>query len=233
MREYYDRQAADLARYRRDTRDHRMTILHDDGDVFRHIRMAKPGTSNQHFNITTTPGYLTFTGDMGAYVFSRTRDMLKFHNIDWDRPTPTIDYRYWAEKCEAAYKCGWDSDGVTEFDEGRWRSAAVHAFREHEFPEGERMHLWADFRADVLDGCPQDEGEGLRAVMGWTYHDWDVGREITPFEDFWDAAPFRKHTFRFKWACWAIADTARQYFLGGDRVTRQAAHDREILRVPA
>jgi hypothetical protein len=204
-----------------------MTVLHDDGAVFRHIKVAKPGTSNMHFNITTMPGYLVFTGDMGAFTFSRVRDMLAWHQIDWTGDVPSIDYGYWAEKCEAVYKHG----GTTDFDERAWRSAAVREFREHEFPEGTRMEHWREFRNDVLDYCPDDQRSALEAVMGWAYRDdHHPDYVVHPFNTFYEFGPFKEPSFRFRWACWAIASTARDYFAGGDRFTRQAEHDREVLR---
>lgn len=227
MKNYREQQRDDLARFRRDTRDHRMIVIHDDGGAIRHIKVAKPGTSNMHFNITTVPGYLMFTGDMGAFTFSRVRDMLAWHQIDWTGDTPTIDYSYWAEKCEAVYKHG----GTEDFDEDGWRSAAVRAFREHEFPEGTRMDHWKDYREEVVGGSPYDEREAMDMVMGWSYtDDHSASYRVHPFRDFYEFGPLRKPSFRFRWACWAIASTARDYFAGGDRFTRQAEHDRAILR---
>ena len=47
MRDYYKNQTADRERVLRDIKDHRMQVIQDNG-VFRHIRMAKPGTMNKH-----------------------------------------------------------------------------------------------------------------------------------------------------------------------------------------
>lgn len=64
----------------RDVAKHEMTVIHDAGEI-RHLRFGRPGDSNMHFNITTVPGYLMFTGDMGAWTFSRLPDAC--YGIAW------------------------------------------------------------------------------------------------------------------------------------------------------
>ena len=219
MRDYYKNQTADRERVLRDIKDHRMQVIQDNG-VFRHIRMAKPGTMNMHFNITTTPGYLIYTGDMGSFVFSRVHDMFNFMDIDWGRKVPTIDYRYWGQKCEAADKHG----GIEEYDPDSLKAMAVQVFRQHEFPKDQRMPAWSEFREDILGYMGEDEREDICRVMQFEY----LGER--PCEDFYMDGPFWKHTMRFRWACWVIAHTVRDYRLGGDRVTRQQAHDDIILK---
>lgn len=225
---YRRKQARDLARFRRDTRNHRMTIRKDD-DLYRHITVAAPGTSNMHFNITTVPGFLIYTGDMGSFTFSRTADMFKFMAIDWDRETPVIDYRYWAEKCVAENKNG----GVTEYDPDTLMDLAVSLFRQHDFPEGTRMDAWSEFREDVLERVGDDEREDIARIAEFGYdvpgNHRDKRKVEQPFLDFYMDGPFRKHTVHFRWACWAIASTIRDYHRGGDRFTRQKAHDNAVL----
>ena len=79
-----------------DTAHHRLEILRDDG-VYRHLRMQQPGTSFYYYDIITWPGYLTVTGDMGTWTFSRTFDMFRFFG-GW---TGEINTGYWSEKLEA------------------------------------------------------------------------------------------------------------------------------------
>jgi len=71
---------ADTAeRFKRDTKDHEMTVLHEDG-LYRHLRFRKPagGYSEYWFDLVTWPGVLVIRGDMETFAFSRTEDMLAF-----------------------------------------------------------------------------------------------------------------------------------------------------------
>ena len=86
-------------RFLRDIAQHQMTILRDDG-VYRHLRFQVPGTPHRQFDLVTWPGYLAYTGDMGAYVFTRVHDMFKFFRRELQ--SYDMDMHYWAEKCEAA-----------------------------------------------------------------------------------------------------------------------------------
>lgn len=226
---YAEKQAQDRARFQRATRNHRMTVLQDDG-VFRHIRCAQPGSQAYAFNITTFPGYLAFTGDMGSYVFSRLRDMFEFHRINWDHGAPCIDYRYWAQKCEAVDR----HSGTDEFNEDHFKEAALRSFWNHAWPDPEtRRHEWTLEIRDIIDAEHQDSGEAIRAMMEYGYETYDALRDrhktIRPFDDFYECGPFTQPSFSLKWACWAIASTIRDYDLGGDRHTRQAAHDKLVL----
>lgn len=102
------------ATFRKDVAQHRMTVIHDHG-VHRHLRFGKPGDSNLSFQITTWPGYLCYSGDMGCYVFFRVEDMFRFFRGE------RINPGYWAEKVQAE-----DREGVKEYDENRtWTRASM------------------------------------------------------------------------------------------------------------
>ncbi|WNP36206.1 hypothetical protein RN333_08395 [Enterobacter kobei] len=83
-------------RFLLDAAHHRLDVIRDDG-VYRHLRMKDPGTSCYYYDIITWPGYLTVTGDMGTWTFSRTHDMFRFFG-GW---TGEINTGYWSEKLEA------------------------------------------------------------------------------------------------------------------------------------
>lgn len=84
----------DIERFRRDTAEHQMTVLHDDG-LYRHLRFAKPGTGMYWFEIVTWPGRLSVTGGFGSgYTFARLDDMFQFFRTGTDGINP----HYWAEK---------------------------------------------------------------------------------------------------------------------------------------
>lgn len=73
---------------------HEIVLKHCDG-LYRHWRVAQPGTSNRMFNIVTWPGSLCFTGDMGDYLFQRVPDMVEFMQRS------AMSFSYAEEKCVA------------------------------------------------------------------------------------------------------------------------------------
>lgn len=225
MNKYYQEQLKDFSRFRQITVQHRMTILHDDG-LYRHIRMARPGSSSYHFNVATIPGYLFFTGDMGEFTFSRTRDMFDFMRKEWDDGTPSLDYSYWAEKCRAADK----SVGLWDFDDAAFREAALRMFRNHDWPDKQtRREAWTDEVRDLLERDYPDSREAIETLMEFSYVDFDKNERFRPFQELWDYGSFQKPGTHFKFACWAIAYTIRCYDQGADAFDRQAQHDKLIL----
>lgn len=78
-------------RFKRDTANHVMTVLHDDG-LYRHLRFANPDSSFYWFEIVTWPNVLTIRGDVGTVTFSRGADMFTFFRGRAVNPS------YWAEK---------------------------------------------------------------------------------------------------------------------------------------
>ncbi|MFI6296746.1 hypothetical protein ACIBEJ_34510 [Nonomuraea sp. NPDC050790] len=81
-------------RFARETRLHKLVMLHDDG-LYRHLR-ARGRHGFYWFDIVTWPGSLAIRGDLNAaYVFSRTTDMFEFFRM---RVDGSINPHYWAEK---------------------------------------------------------------------------------------------------------------------------------------
>ena len=72
-------------------KDHVVTLRLDVG-MFRSWRCQKPGTWAYGFDVTTTPGYLILTGDIGEMILRRCDDM-----IAWTRSS-IRDAHYFAEK---------------------------------------------------------------------------------------------------------------------------------------
>ena len=86
------------------TAGHTLRVLFEDG-LHRHLRVQAPGTRIWSWDITTWPGHLAISGDVGAgYMFAREPDMLEFFcyaeksNGYYSDGSPSIDFRYWAEK---------------------------------------------------------------------------------------------------------------------------------------
>jgi len=63
--------------FNRDTRDHTLTVLHDSG-VYRHLRFNAPGHGSYAFEIISSLGTLTITGDMGSFTFCQTAEMFHY-----------------------------------------------------------------------------------------------------------------------------------------------------------
>lgn len=86
----------ELKRFLTNVNEHELTINLDNG-LYRDLTIKKEDTVSYHYNITTRPGYLMISGDMGTYVFSRIPDMFKFFRNDGYE----INAGYWAEKLVA------------------------------------------------------------------------------------------------------------------------------------
>ena len=86
----------ELKRFLTNVNEHELTINLDNG-LYRDLTIKKEDTVSYHYNITTRPGYLMISGDMGTYVFSRIPDMFKFFRND----VYEINAGYWAEKLVA------------------------------------------------------------------------------------------------------------------------------------
>lgn len=207
------------------TKDHRMTILRDDG-VCRNIRVDKPGTYTCLFNITTIPGYLFFTGDMGSYVFSQGWDVFTFLCADLTKKNPTIDYDHFARKCTAADTCM----GLEVFSQRKFKALAFQAFKEHEWPDGEmRMAVWQEDFRPILEDEYSDARDAIQALNEFYYQPGTI-LTVVPFADLVSPEDVVEPSLSFKLACWAIAYTIRDYDLGGDKFTRQATADESVLR---
>jgi hypothetical protein len=190
-----------------DVKDHGLTILRDDG-VYRHVRLAKPGTMCMHFDLITWPGYLAYVGDMGAFTFRRLYDMFEFFRSDRE---PNLEY--WGEKLDAVDR----GSGYKEFDEDSF-SAAVNSYRlrwirdahaSGDLDKSQRRELWEAVDYEVLSRASDGEFQALEAVYDF---ERKVGGKTYRFDDFFDHN-LERPTFRFRWACYAIAWGIHQYDL--------------------
>jgi hypothetical protein len=189
----------------KDVAEHEMAVLLDDG-LYRHVRFSKPGTWSMGFDLTTWPGYLCFSGDMGCYVFSRLPDMFKFFRQAGVGP---IDFRYWAEKVQAADR----SVGIEEFSPALFRDAVERCVSLYGGAGGgeDEPAVPQDLRDAVgdrvLSRADDGEHEALRAAMEFEH-------EGFTFRDFWEYG-VRDYTYRFLWCCHAIAWAVRQWDAAG------------------
>jgi hypothetical protein len=185
--------------FERDARDHRMTVLRDDG-VYRHLRFKRPGTGFYYYDLITWPGNLVITGDGGrACHFARLHDMFDFFDHEG-----RINPYYWSEKLQG--QCRRD---VQEFDHDLYVRLVEEWFR------------------DQTDELDDDEVQALRsAVDEQLLNEWtaptDVDSALTLLRDFehpgvgfsdvWEYADaLRDWNHHYVWSCWAIVQGVAQY----------------------
>jgi hypothetical protein len=195
-----------VEKFLRDVASHDMHVIRDDG-VYRHIRFKRPGTSCMHFDLVTWPGYLSYSGDMGHFVFSRLTDMFQFFRRRDE--SYSIDMRYWAEKVEAAD--GRSGKGLYEFDEDEFkitrqcRRLLVEFGRE--MTREQRQDFWDDL-GSVLAAADDGEERAFVAASGWFYDLSDRRRVRLDTDDF---PRCQRFTHRFVWCCYALAWGIQRY----------------------
>lgn len=203
----------------RDVADHKMTGHVIDG-VYRHITFGRPGSSVYRFHITTWPGYLCISGDMGCFVFSRLTDIFEFFRDKWINPC------YWAEKIQATNKHG----GHLKFSDDRLKQAVADDFEQWDFESDEqKAAAWKEID-DEWDGlfynaCGGDHHHAVREVM-----DWKCPVTGQRFVDFYEH-DLQDYTYHYIWCCRAILWGIQQFDAG--RAAIEAANDNEEVRVAA
>src|SRR5690348_17164327 len=89
--------------------EHKLTERLNQG-MFRSWRCCRPGSWTYGFDVTTTPGYLFVTGDIGDLIVGRTGDM-----IAWSR-SAIGSISYFAEKVPSSIDTKeWSSDRAREW----------------------------------------------------------------------------------------------------------------------
>lgn len=179
------------ARFARETAQHRMTVLHDEG-LYRHLVFADPTHGFSWFEIITTPGQLVFSGDGESFVFRRTTDMFQFFRSGMRRDgSIRINPGYWSQKLAS------DRDSATKYDrelvERLVKEQVVEAIREGWAPRG----IGKAVREDVLDSEYLDTEDEARRVL----YEFEYGVEYAakcsctassaPFDTSWETARWR------------------------------------------
>ncbi|TNE66861.1 MAG: hypothetical protein EP336_09605 [Rhodobacteraceae bacterium] len=205
---------SDLKEFLRDVRDHKLTIELDQG-IHRCLFLGRPGSSTYHYRLTTWPGHLAISGDMGSFTFSRLRDMFEFFR-DEDM-TNEINPSYWAQKVEAIDRHG----SMKEFSDKKFRDAVLRDIEEWEVRLGDASKILNEVRDEVLAlGCANVD-EAYALINDFEASDGNV------FTDFWEH-DLTTYSLRYLWCLRAIVWGIKQY----DLVTQgrtQADHDRRVL----
>ncbi|MFA7254335.1 MAG: hypothetical protein WC107_07370 [Patescibacteria group bacterium] len=178
-------------------KDHTLTVIKEDG-LYRHVRVGRPDTICESWEIHTWPGYLAMAGDMGCWVFQRTLDMFCFfrpHGAELE-----TNPRYWAEKLEATDKTsdGWEKFSISKFQENV-KQCAIDACGVETFEE-----------------IPEERRDDLSTLLNAS-DEWDAVAAVREFEsewlclaDFWECSCQEMNT-RFAFACYAIPWTVMLY----------------------
>ncbi|KQW88187.1 hypothetical protein ASC84_12485 [Acinetobacter sp. Root1280] len=179
-------------RFSKDTKNHELTINLDHG-LFRDLTIKRPNTSSYYYNITTRPGLLMISGDMGCYVFERLSDMFKFFRGQPDEINPC----YWSEKIEAGefkrYSPEKARDALNQEFEN-WKECTD--FDEEQIAE-EKEYL------DQID--TDDEFEFVDAIRNWV-----PNKDGVQLDDFWEYST-NDYTFHYIWCCYAIVHAIKLY----------------------
>jgi hypothetical protein len=192
-------QKTPLERFQDTIGEHQLTVIHDDG-LHRHLRCARPKSGDRHFFITTWPGYLCISGDMGCYVFQRIEDMFEFFRND----DLGINPGYWAEKLQAGPHVAPD-DLTREWVPEKFEAKIKEWFEQatDEWDDERKDEAWSDVEISVLTEC-EHEYSAIRAAIDFTFEDKEL------FQDFWEV-DCKKWNSNYLWCCYAVVWAIQQY----------------------
>ncbi|HIE4916020.1 TPA: hypothetical protein ACXNLX_000322 [Klebsiella aerogenes] len=204
-------------RFLLDTTFHRLEIIRDDG-LYRHLRMKQPGTSCYYYDIITWPGYLTVTGDMGTWTFSRIADMFNFFGA-WEGE---INTHYWSEKLEAGAGCSARELLAKEYNHEAFCRSLKESMREYLDDSEEDQTEDEDW--DDEDETPNSEKAKVREAVrelcrGEFSNEWEAYQAVyeADWPDRWsswdicDGLTFKTYTSHFRWILFAITWAISKY----------------------
>ena len=190
----------------KDVASHQLTVNLDQG-VFRDITIADPNTMAMHYNITTRPGYLIFTGDMGSFVFTRLADMFDFFR---NKDGYNINPGYWEEKLEAVDSRG----GAKEFSSDLVKEILTEHLQDH--LEGLDSGCYEKDQSDAEEAKEATEhlislAEDDKHDFYETLRNWDADDAGVLDMECWWEWDFNDHTYHYIWACFAIVHAIKLY----------------------
>lgn len=182
---------------------HELTVLHEQG-LYRHIRMARPSSRAESWDIVTWPGHLATSGDIAdGLTFSRDPDMIEFfapeaidHNYFSDG-APSIDFRYWAQKLQ-----GDQRQGILAYKHENFIRFVTETLTER-LEDGDTPDLTkedVDRLISEVNDLARDEADA---------RDW-LDEHDDQFPDSWENS-FKDYSVHFQMACYAISATAHAY----------------------
>lgn len=214
--------AKEIDGFLHDVRDHKITI-YQDNDLFRHIRLGRKDSGTYYYCLTTWPGYLCISGDMGCAVYSRIDDMFRFFRTGEDREWAykgiAINPGYWTEKVQTESRFGKDK----EFDVDGWNETvielmneAIESAKEDGLSEEDEKNLKEEVEWQVLNPNRDSLDIAMRDALDFSYDPWRsddyCGDDpIRPFSEIWDCGGFIKESHHCIWRMCAITWGITQY----------------------
>ncbi|MDK1683507.1 hypothetical protein [Acinetobacter terrestris] len=195
-----------LEQFLKGVASHELTVNLDQG-VFRDLTIMKPNSVDMHYHITTRPGYLMFTGDMGSFVFTRLPDMFNFFR---DNDGYDINPGYWGEKLEAV-----DSRaGAKEFSPDEAKQILTEYLQDHleGLDSGDYDKDQSDTEEskeaiqELIEIAEGDQHEFYEQLRNWDSDDAG-GLDM----DCWWEWDFNDYTGRYIWCCYAIVHAIKLY----------------------
>lgn len=182
----------------KDTEDFHIRSIEEVG-IVRNIRFGSmDGGSAHHFNLTTWPGYLAISGDMGCFVFRRVEDMFDFFRSDEELK---INPDYWHEKITSTG----GRRSAKSFYKDKLLSSCREIFESYsesfELSEDQKSELWEEMQS-VFSDC-RSQRDVTHAAMGFDMHGFQFDYESIP-----DGMDYSYH---FIWCLFAIVWGIQQY----------------------
>lgn len=196
---------SELTRFIRDISSHQLEVIRDDG-LYRHLSFQRPNTRAYSFDIITWPGYLTVTGDMGTWTFSRIADMFQFFAAE--RQSFEVNPGYWSEKFESGAGGGRYDTPCFDFDEESFEKSLkewLAAYLEDCEDEDDRELVQETVRSLT--------GEGYRNawMAAQAVNDADFPSDVSSWDILDGMGSLQKHSHHYLWICYAIAWGIERY----------------------
>lgn len=200
----HDPHAASAERFTRDTPNHEMTVLHDDG-LYRHIRFKAPlpGQYSEYwYDLITVPHVLIFRGDGESFVFSRLEDMFEFFRSGiWKDGCRHINPGYWEEKLTSS------REAARTYSIDLFNKIVTEILTEAETDYPGITDAWNEHANDYNT---EYEDSARAALDDFEYQPEGATGEPFRFEDCWEDG-FRDFDWWYLWACHAILWGIAQY----------------------
>lgn len=199
-----------LIRFISDVSSHKLDVIRDDG-LYRHLRFSRQNTRAYSFDIVTWPGYLTVTGDMGTWTFSRISDMFEFFTDKHfgRQDSFQINPGYWSEKFESGAGGGRYDTPCFEYDEEALHKILDDWHAEWLEEAGEGVDEFdRDDIAEKIDDLKREdfsnESMAYAAVDNADLPDFDMQYAF-------EGRSMQKYSHHYVWICYAIAWGIERY----------------------
>lgn len=236
MTELKDQLKKSAQRFKVETKNHKMKVLHNDG-IYRHLRFMDPKNSAYWFEVHTGPNFLLFRGDGDSYVFSNgDRDMFRsFRHSIYKDGSLHPDPGYWTQKLSSSEQAEkWDQD-VFQEDLEQYITDMVE---QEIVPKEHEQRLRDEVEADLMYEDLHSADLAIKALTEFSFYFEESNRydsEKKPdfeFDECWEwISTCTEYDWWYLWAlhgiCWAIKTLDATYGVPGKTVD-VASRGREV-----